>query len=274
MIIARSIAIGLAVVVLAGEASRATDTPAILGLDHIPIAVNDLEQAADRFRALGFVLKPGRPHANGIRNEHAKFPDGTELELITAPEARDDLTAKYRRYLAEGDGPAFLAFYAPQRSLITQPLPPYVFLGGRQQSPTDKPEHFAHPNGGQSFIAVWLAGADLSRERALMRAHGATFTRKTVHVPEAMTADVARLPEGEVVFLPARRQRLKGRPIVGATVRVRSAAVARQAIESGGTAIRAARGGASIFVAPEAANGLWLEFREGPGTTPGRRSGR
>jgi hypothetical protein len=89
-----------------------------------------------------------------------------------------------------------------------------------------------------------------------------------------MTADVARLREGEVVFLPGGRQRLKGRPIVGATVRVKSAAVAGQAIERGGTAIRAARGGASILVAPEAANGLWLEFREAPPTATGRRSGR
>ena len=60
-----------------------------MGLDHVVIAVNDLERAAERYRALGFSLKPGRPHSNGIRNFHAKFPDGTELELLTAPEARD-----------------------------------------------------------------------------------------------------------------------------------------------------------------------------------------
>ena len=47
------------------------------------------------------------PHDNGIRNQHAKFPDGTELELITATEARDVLTTTYVRYLASGDGPAF-----------------------------------------------------------------------------------------------------------------------------------------------------------------------
>ena len=57
------------------------------GLDHVPIAVNDLEAAAAAYRRLGFVLKPGRPHANGIRNVHAKFADGTELErLSTSPD--------------------------------------------------------------------------------------------------------------------------------------------------------------------------------------------
>jgi hypothetical protein len=259
-----AIVFAAAVATVAGEGIQTAGAAAILGLDHIPIAVGNLERAADRFRALGFVLKPGRPHANGIRNEHAKFSDGTELELITAPAARDDLTRKYRRHLAAGDGPAFLAFYAPDQSRVTRPLPPYVFLGGRQRSPTDQPEHFAHPNGADSFISVWLAGADLSRERELMRAHGAAFTRQTVRVPEAVTADVARLREGDVVFLPADRQQVKGRPIVGATVRVKSAAAARRVIESAGIAVRVAPGGASAFVAPEAANGLWLEFREIP----------
>src|SRR5258706_3434253 len=33
--------------------------------------------------------------------------------LFRSPEARDALTATYRRHLAEGDGPAFLALFAP-----------------------------------------------------------------------------------------------------------------------------------------------------------------
>ena len=52
-------------------------TPAIVGLDHIPIAVENLERAAERYQALGFVLETGTPHENGIRNQHVKFPDGT-----------------------------------------------------------------------------------------------------------------------------------------------------------------------------------------------------
>jgi glyoxalase-like protein len=36
--------------------------PLVIGLDHIPIAVDNLERAADQYRALGFALKPGRPH--------------------------------------------------------------------------------------------------------------------------------------------------------------------------------------------------------------------
>lgn len=242
-------------------AAQTTRDPAIAGLDHIPIAVNDLERAAARFRALGFVLKPGRPHANGLRNEHAKFPDGTELELITAPEARDDLTTKYRRHLAAGDGPAFLAFYAPDQRR-PKPLPGYIFLGGRNASPTDRPEHFAHPNTADAFVSVWLAGDDLSAERRLLGSNGATFSKQIVFVPDRVEADVARLREGDVVFLPGSRQQVKGRPIVGATVRVKSVDTARRVIEKSGITVRAIPEAKSVFVAPDSANGLWLEFRQ------------
>ena len=158
----------LMVVLLTGASRQ--PRPLVTGLDHIIILVNDLEAAASRYRALGFALKPGRPHDNGIRNQHVKFEDGTELELLTAPEAKDALTAQYRRYLAQGDGPAHVVLYPPdagalaarivggmfgaQRDgLITFPighrLRP-IFFGGRNKSPTDRPEHFAHGNSAYS----------------------------------------------------------------------------------------------------------------------------
>src|SRR3982751_4408188 len=91
------------------ESQSPAVVPAVVGLDHVPIAVADLEAAAATYRRLGFTLKPGLAHENGIRNEHAKFADGAELELITAPSAVDSLTTTYRRHLVNGDGPAFLA---------------------------------------------------------------------------------------------------------------------------------------------------------------------
>ena len=76
--------------------------------------MNDLTPRGRRYRALGFTLKPGAPaRRTGSQNRHAKFPDGTELELITAPEASDALTTTYRRHLAPATVPAFLALFAP-----------------------------------------------------------------------------------------------------------------------------------------------------------------
>jgi catechol 2,3-dioxygenase-like lactoylglutathione lyase family enzyme len=261
--------------------------PAVTGLDHVPIAVANLEAAADTYRALGFTLKPGRPHANGIRNQHAKFADGTELELITAPEARDALTAKYRRHLTAGDGPAFLALFAPSMEAAAARLdadriahgPPggimdfgdgqelhYLFLGGRNASPTDRPEHFVHPNGASSLAAVWLAG-ELSRERRLLETLGARVLAEEVRVPDPVTALVARLEEGDLRLLPADRQRVPGRKIVGVTLRVRDLSTLEAVLTRAGRSVSArveTPRGASVFVPPDRAHGLWIEFRQSP----------
>ena len=70
--------------------SRVTAT---IGIDHIPLAVNDLASATETYRRLGFAIKPGRFHADGIRNNHVKFEDGAGIELITASAPTDALTA-------------------------------------------------------------------------------------------------------------------------------------------------------------------------------------
>jgi catechol 2,3-dioxygenase-like lactoylglutathione lyase family enzyme len=254
----------------------------LTGLDHVPIAVNDLSRAAEDYRALGFALKPGRPHDDGIQNQHVKFTDGTELELITAPAARDALTTTYRRHLDEGDGPAFLALFAPDMGAADDRLSAlkipharsggaidfpsegglgYVFLSGRNKSPTDLPEHFAHANTAESLIAVWLASDDLSHERRLLAGLGATVVDAEVRVPAVTRAAVARLQEGEVRLLPASHQLVAGRRIVGATLRVGNVETAR-AILGRGLPVVASPSGRSVFVPPSRAHGIWLEFLE------------
>lgn len=244
-----------------------------VGLDHMNIAVADLAAASDRFRALGFALKPGVPHANGIQNQHAKFPDGTELELITAPEARDSLTTKYRLLLAEGDGPAFLAFFVPPG--VQRPEHPagYVFFGGLNHSPTDRPEHFAHANTADALISVWLADADFAAEHRLLRGLGAKFSQRAMLVPRPHTAEVATLPDDdEIVLMPAEMRTKKGRSIVGATVRVRDLGVA-QHVWARSKDLRARTNdlpappivdapNRRAFLPPATALGTWLEFRE------------
>jgi hypothetical protein len=250
---------------LAEPVGRGAEPAAVVGIDHVPVAVADLPAAASTYRRLGFALKPGRPHANGIENQHVKFPDGTEIELITAPKAADSLTRTYRRHLAAGDGPAFLALFTRSTartrtalsaagfsysenvwlSLSPDKRVPYIFFGPRQASPTDRPEHFAHANTADSLVSVWLAGDDLAAERALLQALGARMRDSVIDVPEPTRATIAEFDDGRVVLLPGRFRRVAGRPIVGVTVRVRDAARAR-------------------LVPPEAAHGLWLDLRHRP----------
>jgi hypothetical protein len=137
-----------------------------------------------------------------------------------------------------------------------------LFFGGRNHSPTDRPEHFAHPNTAYSLIAVWLAGDDLTPERNLLELFGGTARRGTVMVPEPVRADVVALQDAQIYLLPASRRPVAGRKIVGVTVSVRNLAAARAALHVAlprGT--RSARG-KSLFLPPSVTHGIWLELRE------------
>jgi catechol 2,3-dioxygenase-like lactoylglutathione lyase family enzyme len=269
------------------EASR-SDAPLVLGLDHIPLAVKDLDRAAERYRRLGFTLKPGRAHENGIRNQHIKFPDGSEIELVTVSEARDPQTSEYLEHVAAGDGPAFVGFYAPDLDGVARQLEDmgrafrreggllafpetdglrYIFFGRRNRSPTDRPEHFSHANGGDGLVGVWLASDDFSLEREILTRLGAKIVEEKVHVPEALSVPVARLQEAQVVFLPGEQQRVPGRRIIGATVRTRNLDSLMGVLAEGGFSALPevkAENGRSVFLPPSLTHGIWLEFRETP----------
>jgi catechol 2,3-dioxygenase-like lactoylglutathione lyase family enzyme len=60
-----------------------TDPAAILGLDHVVIAVHDLERAIADYRALGFTVAPGGRHPGRTSyNALVVFADGAYFELI------------------------------------------------------------------------------------------------------------------------------------------------------------------------------------------------
>jgi hypothetical protein len=267
--------------------SLAAQEPLVQGLDHIPVAVNDLERSRTDFEALGFALKPGRPHENGLRNAHVKFPDGTEIELITAPAATDALASEYYNWLKDGDGPAFLGLYAPSFSTVTDRLSRlglalnrkggmatfsdpaalrWLFLGSRQHSPTDRPEHFAHSNTAFSLAGVWLAGATAAQR--LLPSLGTVTLNEAPCGPLGTGSEAFSLPEAEIVFLPATAQLVSGRPIVGATVTVKSIDTVESVLTT--NRIRHDRvvgcGLDSLWVGPSAAHGMWLQFREQSGS--------
>jgi hypothetical protein len=255
----------------------------IVGLDHIPVAVRDLEQASATYRALGFAIKPGRPHPNGIRNTHVKCPDGSGIELITAGSAADTLTRHYVDFLAQSDGPAFLAFHARNTdrllaalrrggypfthegglTQIQSPGLDYLFVVRDNRSPTDRPEHLAHANTASALIRVWIATDEAGELVRLLAALGASAETRTVRAPMPVRAHVVKVENGEIVILPASHQVARGRPIVGATFRVREvAAVARYLSAAGVSVLDESPGDRArrVVVPPAAAHGLWLEF--------------
>jgi len=270
------------------QPAAAEKPPLVPGLSHVPTAVRDLEGMGARYRRLGFALKPGRPHDNGIRNLHMKFRDGTEVELITAAGARDDLAAHYVDFLRRGDGPAFLALHAPSSERLVRALRAagmdarqgrygvsfpsdhpldHIFFGGLNQSPTDRPEHFAHPNTAESLIAVWLVA---SAEHDGLLASLRLAPRGSVHLPPLrLKARRVPLHIGELLLVPGRGP---GRPIAGMTVRVRDLDAARRVLRGAGhdlAPVDMGRAGRSVFLPPDVAGGYWLELRQ-TGARPAR----
>ena len=270
-------------------AQHAVDHSLVIGMDHIPLAVRDLDLAADFYKSIGFSIKPGRVHKNGIWNKHIKFRDGTELELITAAQARDNLTAEYYRFLSQGEGPAFWGLFAKDsqalgRQLEAAHLPseregPMItfpsssklhplFFGGRNLSTTDKPEHFEHANSAFALKAVWLATRHQAEYGNLFQALGLLIAPLDRKFPfKSMHVAMAKLAEGEVIFFPAVHQVVKGHEIVGATISINSIdrlfASWRKAGLKIPRIIKNRDGTSSVYLSPDVTHGIWLEFRAG-----------
>ncbi|MGY3441253.1 VOC family protein [Bradyrhizobium sp. USDA 4473] len=251
------------------------DTPAVLDVEHAPIVVADLEKAQDDFRAIGFAIKPGRPHADGIRNAHVKFPDGTELELITAPAPKDELTAEYYAKARRGDGPIYYGLWAADTRtmemriktigapveregyLLTFPSGHplhHLFFGSGENSPTDRPEHFAHSNSAIRMSGYWVRGN--SEEQALLTQLGVRFRRAKPCGPLG-EVEVARLPRGEVLFTS---QGPHDGTMIGARIEVTNLQLAKAVMEKGGLKPTSYSGCASLWLPPNRAHGIWLEF--------------
>jgi hypothetical protein len=156
---------------------------AAVRFDHVVIAVADLGSASSTFRdTLGFSLKPGRVHENGLRNVHIRFGNGSALELISpGPGESDELSEWYRRFLGQGDGGAFVALSAgPPDTVLGRlgsladqavvfegrsfdwvsfpeghPLHAFFFVNVRARSP-DEPGQLRHRNGARGLAEVWI----------------------------------------------------------------------------------------------------------------------
>ncbi|MBO6523982.1 MAG: VOC family protein [Balneolaceae bacterium] len=84
------------------------------GIDHVIVAVPDLEKATETYSKLGFTIKPGRLHQNGLSNNHIKLKDGSSLELMTViGEPGDKMAKAYQDFLDTKEGGIYIALKAP-----------------------------------------------------------------------------------------------------------------------------------------------------------------
>lgn len=269
------------VLTMSGVNAMASDAepsgPSLIGIDHMPIGVRDLEQASNAYRSFGFTLKPGRYHDDGITNNHVKFKDGSGLELLCPPSKPvDSLTADYLHRIDNGDGPAFISFHArntdklvaalnsagirfKQDDLITleDPLLDFLFFDQDNRSPTDRPEHFIHPNSAITMTGVWLALDNETRDRLtqLFLTLGAEMHEEMVAAPRLARVVVFTIQNGQVTVLPKSHQLTQNRPVIGAVFQVRDLHTAARYLPEQAHSHR-------LLVPPTLAHGLWLELRD------------
>ena len=201
---------------------------AAVRFDHVVIAVADLELAGATFRdTLGFSLKPGRVHDNGLRNVHIRFGNGSALELITTgPGKPDELSEWYRRFLEQGDGGAFVALSAgPPDTVLRRlgemadeasvfrgrafdwvsfpeghPLHTVFFVHVRVRAP-DEPAQLHHGNGAAGLAEVWVA-TTASQELSDLLARFDTRSCGQVEGPGGLTGWGHGLSDGMLVASP------------------------------------------------------------------------
>lgn len=154
-------------------------------LDHVIIAVQDLDAAKAHFSVLGFRLKDGSLHANGLLNAHIEFADHSEIELMSLTgEAGDAIAQGYQRFLTEGEGGAYVAFSGMSATrisaLLTSATTEHILTSGKfwsyitfpessglehiffveQHGTAQRQEYNPHPNGAAYVSAVDLQGTE------------------------------------------------------------------------------------------------------------------
>lgn len=166
----------------------------LLGIDHLVIAVPDLDTASRNYADLGFTVVPGGRHPVGTHNALIGFADGSYLELIAfyepSPEHKwweplqkggglvdfcmqtDDLpgdTAAFRRAGVEIDDPSPLSRVRPDgyrlRWVLSIPRPPHravVPFLIQDDTPRGErvPREHRHQNGVTGIAAVTVAVRD------------------------------------------------------------------------------------------------------------------
>lgn len=233
-----------------------------VGIDHVVIAVNDLEEAAGTYRRLGFILKEGRLHANGLENRHVEFGDGTELELMSVSGTpRDDMASGYASFLRDGEGGAYLALEGVQEAVLSaaaevgiaaEPLNAgafrYVTFSDpglaslffvEYDGPASDPDSTSlHENGAEGVGLVWLEASPELGE--LLSALGAVACGRSP-LPDGQLGSKHGVAGGAVVLAPPSRPRPR---VIG--VELRSAGS-----WSDGVALQP----------PRDTHGVWLGFR-------------
>jgi hypothetical protein len=173
------------------------------GIDHVVIAVGDIDKAATDFGRFGFTLTPRGKHTTGSENNCIMF-ERDYFELLGVPVAHP-VTRYYQEFLAKGDGLAAIALATDDARGFHDEL---AADGIAVDAPVDfsRPVQLAQEVRDASFRITQLAPEATPAGRVFACQH---FTRDVVWRPEyeqhenevtglervVAVADAAQLPQ-------------------------------------------------------------------------------
>ncbi|MBK7104663.1 MAG: VOC family protein [Ignavibacteriae bacterium] len=70
-------------------------------LDHIIIGTKNLKDISELFRKIGFTIKEGKLHKNGIKNNFIEFDDNSEIEFVEIKNPTDNFTKEYEKLILQ-----------------------------------------------------------------------------------------------------------------------------------------------------------------------------
>jgi hypothetical protein len=158
-------------------------TTAITGIDHVVIAVDDLDHAANTYRRLGFILSPRALHSatmgtanHTIMLEHDYF----ELLAVVAPTERNQ---RWREVLAYGQGLVGIAAATPDASAVRDAWRSAGFAPGEVVGFARQVERPGGATAEARFETVSLPKDNLAGPSLFACAQ---LTREAVWLPELM----------------------------------------------------------------------------------------
>lgn len=172
-----------------------------LTIDHVILTESDSNTLVQKYEQMGFTVKQGSKHQNGLINAHIKFLDSGAIELMSLySEPKDELAKEYASLIKQKIKGAYIAFSGQKTTVIASILgknqiehtiqkekwwtyvtfpkssgfAPLFFIEYHRSFP-EQSENYLHRNGMSRMAHIELQGNRLLSD--LLEYAGLTFER-------------------------------------------------------------------------------------------------
>lgn len=194
-------------------------------IDHVITLTPDLETTIQRYENMGFTIKHGTLHDNGLKNAHIKFSNSSAIEIMTVVgEPGNALAESYASLLIDQPGGVYVALTAPDQETIESQLRsidiPYEVTPGKLWTyitfPQPELAHFffifyvnpkgqdrkysVHSNGIEKISEIKVDGNKMVVK--LLTAVAMPYSKKNPHTFITLTGNITLFPHQDSLHRP------------------------------------------------------------------------